>query len=306
MKLENIRECVDLADTLSFTKTAERFFMTQSLLSKHIAAIEKELGVELFLRDRRSVEITQAGRVFVKNARQILEIADNMMTQLGELANQSQDNLSVGFLAGASRLFLADAYVLFREKHPEVKVTFKTLKIQEMVDALEDGSIDLAIGLSLFDLKQSFRTKTIFRNKYCVVVSPGHPFANRETISLEDLKGRKLYALKDNIYPQESRLVQRFLDEQGNDLNLLLELNDIEELPLVLSDDESVGLSMEHIDSYFGDLVRLIPLEGKAPEALVVAIWDERKRLENDAIGWFCDAIIECVDDSNLLSDEDK
>ncbi len=52
MNIDNLRECVDLARTLSFTQTAQRYFITQPVLSKHVANVEKELGIEIFLRER--------------------------------------------------------------------------------------------------------------------------------------------------------------------------------------------------------------------------------------------------------------
>lgn len=62
MNIDNLRECVDLARTLSFTQTAQRYFITQPVLSKHVANVEKELGIEIFLRGKNGVHLTGIGR----------------------------------------------------------------------------------------------------------------------------------------------------------------------------------------------------------------------------------------------------
>ena len=68
MRISHLEECIDLANTLNFTKTAQNFYLTQPVLSKHISNLERELGIQIFVRDHHGVSLTEMGAMFVEDS----------------------------------------------------------------------------------------------------------------------------------------------------------------------------------------------------------------------------------------------
>lgn len=295
MRIEHLRECVDLAQSRSFTQTAERFFVTQPVLSKHIAAIERELGATLFVRDKRSVDVTEAGAIFVAGAREAIGTYDAALKSVSALSDKERGILSVGYLAGAARPFLSVASALFGKDNPEVDVRFTPLSIQEMAQALVDDAFDLVITTDTFELPTDYRTMSIYTDRYCVIVSPSNPLALRESVPASELAGTPVHLLNDDLFPRESRRVRKFLRSVGIEQELQAGLSDIEQFPLVVASGREVAVTLGHIRHYFGNALAVVPFAEDAPEAIIEAAWNERKRSNGDVIEWFCRAITESI-----------
>ena len=101
MNLAMLRELVDLAYTLNFSETASRLYISQPTLSKHISAIENELGVQLFIRTKQHVRITEAGTRFCEKMRRMVALYDEAAYELRNTLEHMEGTLRVGFLDAA-------------------------------------------------------------------------------------------------------------------------------------------------------------------------------------------------------------
>lgn len=153
MELRHLRYFIALAETLSFTRAARSLYISQSTLSQQIADLERELDARLVDRTRRKVELTDAGRALLAEARDIIAQADHLSDAVREAAEFEERRLfRIGFdkrVLGSDFLkkAICDCVYGLRADHPGLHVEFRAGEYDGMVGSIADGSIDLAFFL---------------------------------------------------------------------------------------------------------------------------------------------------------------
>ncbi|SHH52811.1 regulatory helix-turn-helix protein, lysR family [Sporobacter termitidis DSM 10068] len=134
------------AEYLNFTKAAEQLFLSQPGLSRQIASIERELGIELFERGRNSVRLTEAGAICVAYLTKVKHDLQKMMEDATRALRGKQESFIIGGLQG--RLvgeFYEDALIYFWSNHPNTKIKMCYYNASELYNALVDGNVDIGI-----------------------------------------------------------------------------------------------------------------------------------------------------------------
>jgi DNA-binding transcriptional LysR family regulator len=155
MELRHLRYFVAVAEALSFRKAAGRLSVSEPAVSQQVADLEGELGLKLFNRDSRRVELTEVGRVFLRGARRTLANAKEAVAQAEEAAAGERGRLSIGSIGPLVHAFLPDALARFREHFPLVEVTVLNMDDRTQVEALANGTIMLGIGWAGPNLAES-------------------------------------------------------------------------------------------------------------------------------------------------------
>src|SRR5262245_17781428 len=145
MELRHLRYFIAVAEEGHITRAAERLGIQQPPLSQQIRALEQELDVQLFRRHPRGVELTEAGRTFLAEARGILSQVDHARAATQRSARGEQGRVAVGFTSSASfHPFVSRAIRSFRDTHPLVSLALEESGTTELVAALKEGRIDAA------------------------------------------------------------------------------------------------------------------------------------------------------------------
>ncbi|MGZ8178310.1 LysR family transcriptional regulator [Williamsia sp. SKLECPSW1] len=181
MELRQLTAFVTVCDDLSFSRAAERLFMSQSAVSHQIARLESDLGVSLFERSTRSVSVTEPGRRLLPVAEQILELTDRARVVVRERASRVRLAANMSF---AERALAAIADV--REEHADVEIEFVIKDFSQRVDAVVSGDVDVAlIRGELADPRVDVHR--LWVEDLVVATSRRHPLAGRETVDLDEL-----------------------------------------------------------------------------------------------------------------------
>src|SRR3954462_12515141 len=193
MELRHLRYFVAVAEELHFGRAAERLFIVQPALSKQIASLEKELGVELFVRTKRHVEMTSAGTALLEDARQVLAQAEGAKLR-AQLASRGEvGGLEVGFVVPVLYDLLPHMMRAFRAEFPTVRLSLHELHSREITNGLL--SRDLHIGFSPRRISadnDGLRALPLVEEPVVVAVPVTHPFAARESVALTDLADEDL------------------------------------------------------------------------------------------------------------------
>jgi DNA-binding transcriptional LysR family regulator len=187
MELRHLRYFVAVAEELHFGRAAERLFIVQPALSKQIASLEKELGVELFIRTKRHVEMTPAGAALLEDARQVLAQAEGARVR-AQLASRGEVGvLEVGFVVPVLYDLLPHMLRAFRAEYPTVHLSLHELHSREIVNGLL--SRDLHIGFSRLPIPggDSLRVQPLVEEPVLVALPEDHPLAAAEEVALADL-----------------------------------------------------------------------------------------------------------------------
>ncbi|MFK4760847.1 LysR family transcriptional regulator [Microbacterium sp. ZW T5_45] len=189
MDLQQLRYVVEVADLGSFTKAAERCFVTQSALSHQIAALEREIGALLFARTSRSVRVTEAGEAFVRQARVALDAARAAAEDAAAVNGRVVGVLRLGVIPTVAVVDVPALIAGFRAAHPECRVELAMGNSDTLIAAVRQGSLDVAmIGLRADAAPAGVAHRELARERLVAVVPAGHRLARRARIALAELE----------------------------------------------------------------------------------------------------------------------
>lgn len=183
-----MRYVVAIAEEKNFTRAAERCFVVQSSLSHQIKALEHELGVMLFARSSRRVELTAAGQAFLVQARASLAAAERAVSEAAAADGQIRGTLTVGVIPTVTAIDVPAVLGQFHRCHPEVRIRLRGGGSDEFMTAIGAGDMDVAI-LGLPDSTPPIRvsTRILAKQSLVAVVSAEHRLAGRRRLRLEEL-----------------------------------------------------------------------------------------------------------------------
>lgn len=202
MELRHLRYFVAVAEELHFGRAAERLFIVQPALSKQIASLEKELGVALFLRTKRHVEMTSAGASLLEDARQVLAQAEGAKLR-AQLASRGEVGLlKIGFVAPVLYELMPQMLRAYRAQFPDVRLSLHEVHSREVVNGLL--SRDLHIGFSRLPLGagDGLRVLPLVEESVLVAMPKHHPFAAKESVTLAELADEDLILITRGEEPE--------------------------------------------------------------------------------------------------------
>jgi LysR family transcriptional activator of glutamate synthase operon len=186
METRQVQYFISIVEAGSFSAAADELYISQSLLSKQIMALEKELGVTLFDRSKRKISLTDAGEAFLKHARKLNSAYKNMSVELTTF-KANADSLSIAAIPVLTEYGITTQIAQFRELYPDIHVALQELNGFNILPSLNDHLFDLAITRHNYLNPNRFASIEICRDKLLVVVSPKNRHAGRSSISIKEL-----------------------------------------------------------------------------------------------------------------------
>ena len=194
LDVRRLRVLAEVADRRSFSEAARALTLTQSAVSQHVAALEREVGATVIERGTRPLELTEAGHALVRHATGIFARLDGAEQELAEIAGRRRGRLRFGSFPTALVTLAPRAFARFRERHSAVRLTVVDDHLQRLVPRLAAGELDLALiyehealpELAAHDLDRTPLVDDPFR----AVLPAGHRLARRRgRLRLADLAG---------------------------------------------------------------------------------------------------------------------
>ncbi|CCO23810.1 LysR family transcriptional regulator [Maridesulfovibrio hydrothermalis] len=187
MKIRQLRYFEALAEELHFGKAAERLHIQQPPLTRQIQQIEKDLGVLLFKRTNRKVELTEEGKYFLVETKKMLAIMARAKTTLQAMGNGTSGKLHVSFVYLVLSSRFPDIVGEFMIKYPQVEMLMHDETSVEQLEAVREGTRHVGfITLNIMDTK-GLSHMVVQRTNPCAAISANHPLAQKEILTLADL-----------------------------------------------------------------------------------------------------------------------
>lgn len=203
MELRHLRYFVAVAEEQNVTRAAARLHISQPPLSRQIRDLEEELGVALFERRPTSVRLTEAGGVFLSEARAVLRRADEAVQMVKAVAQGRRGEIQVGFAPSLTVELLPATLRRFQETNPGVRVRLHDLSTDEMLRGLRRGSLNLALMIQTSGRELDGLTfEELRRHAVCVAAHPSHPLARARRVGLEEIAEERLIAYSAKEYPE--------------------------------------------------------------------------------------------------------
>ncbi len=199
MELRQIRSFLSIAETLHFGRTAELIHLSQPALSLQIKALEEEVGVRLFERNRRKTTLTAAGLAFRDDAAAALSQLEQAMRSARLAANGKLGRLRIGFISTVGSEIVPNIVRQFRELNPEVEFSLRAIPTADQVQMLESGSLDIGFFRLPIGGHSALEVVTVHRERFVLVVPASHKLATRKRVRLSEVSGQN-FVLYERAY----------------------------------------------------------------------------------------------------------
>lgn len=192
MDTNYIREFVMLADCLNFSEAAERLFISQSSLSKHIRALERELGASLFDRTTRSIRLSAAGDLYLAYARKIAELCSESEIAMDDLRRRSSTSLTIAVMQNPQYYNLTKYMTGFRLAHPDLSFSMVEEDEIGLYDMFQKKTVNIIPAFSNFHVGADDSFMPMAKSSIMAIFRRDHPLASAPRVTLRQLGGERL------------------------------------------------------------------------------------------------------------------
>src|ERR1043165_981985 len=205
MELRQLRYFVAVAEEGNISHAAQKIFLTQPALSRQIKALEDEIGQCLLKREAHSIHITAAGEVLLREGRELLQRADEMLERV-RAAGQSV-RLRVRYAPSLASGLLSAAVENFAQKHPDARVELFDLSTKEMLAGLENDTLDAVLTVGLDRDAHGFKWTQLLRASWQLAVNRHHPLARKTHVTPAEAALGPLLVFCQRDYPEYWNIV---------------------------------------------------------------------------------------------------
>lgn len=200
MELSYLKEFIVLSETGNYLEAADQLYISQSSLSRHIKALEDELGVTLFERTTRKVILNTPGSMLLPYARQIVGLHQKYQDDLYTYKKNIQGTLSIGSIPSMQQYNILDLVIRYEQKYPNYSLNMIEDDPIRLTTMVQNGELDMAFIRTISSVKAPLSAIEYTRDYLTAVVPVGHKLASQTTISLSELKDENLLLLSTDTY----------------------------------------------------------------------------------------------------------
>ncbi len=272
MELRHLRYFVVIAEELHFGRAAERLHMTQQPLSQQIRQLEAEIGVLLFHRTKRQVQLTEAGKAFLEETRQILHKASQAVEMARQVARGENGRLTVGFSGFATYSLLPKVLRIFREQFPLVELELEEMTSSAQVQALQNRQIHL--GLMIPPIPDTELVQEPILHEPLVVILPEtHPLATQPELKLSALANESFILVSRHLEPGYYDLCISLFQQAGFSPKVVQKASQKQTILGLVSAGMGVSLAPASIRNIHRTGVIYTTLSPLNVEVELVAVW---------------------------------
>ncbi|MET7283838.1 LysR family transcriptional regulator [Kribbella sp. NPDC005582] len=251
MELRHLEHFVAVAEQKHFTRAAEAMSISQSGLSASIRALERELRASLFVRNTRSVELTEAGRALLCEGRRTLAAAEAARDAVAAVQGLLRGHLTVGLEQCLGVVDVPALLAKFRSAYPGVEIEVRQGGSTPMLDELASGRLDLAFVATAGDAVDGLDLRPLSREPMVLVCAPDHRLSAGRPVSLDDLAGESFVDF-DPTWGART-ISDRAFASAGVAHPVTIEVNDVHTLLALVAHNLGVALVPERIAAKRGD-----------------------------------------------------
>lgn len=295
MNLNQIKYFVAVAEQRSFTKAAVQYYLSQTAITQQVHALEKSIGLQLIDRNTRPISLTPAGKVFLNEAKAILERMDAALLKTREASTGIVGTLRIGYTKGYERSSLVNHLRSFHHDYPGILVTCHRCDTDTLAAGLLNNEYDIIFTWDSTNLQQENRAelRVVERVPFVVALYGAHPLARRQKLSRADLKNETILFMSPsgtgNSFGDAHYI--NLYQKAGYQPNILLRSSDIESILMMIAAEEGISILPSYCISRLTDKDNLvfIPLEGEDEYEEILAAW--RKEDESSSLKHFLERI---------------
>ncbi len=277
MELRHLRYFVAAAETENVSRAALKLHVSQPALSRQLRDLEEELGFHLFQRSAKSVRLTEAGKVFLTEARAVLQRADDAVKTARSVAAGGQRELHVGYAPSPTVRILPQILRAFPAHAPNVRVRLHDLSSEEMLAGVREGKLQVALTVRPNRaMLRGLHFEELAREIICLAVAPSHPFARLRSVALTKAVQEPLVVLSRAEYPDYHEFLEEIFAVTKTRLRVAEEHDSATSLSAAVESGVGVAIMPQSLACSTGPRLKLLPLSPAPPPLIIGAVWSEK------------------------------
>lgn len=273
IKYRQLQYFLAVADSLHFSKAAERLFVTQPTLSHQLAELEAQIGTPLFDRAGKAVRLTQAGEVFHAYAKRSIDEIEAGCNALAELEGLQRGELSIGVTQSFVHRLMPPIISEFLERYPGVRLHVDEMTANAIERQLAEGALDLGIAFAPSVLEDT-ELEPILQERLLFVARSDHPLAQGKAVRMAELDGVPLVLLRREYSTRQ--LIEGFMDQAGVRPTVACETNTID-LMRGLAAASGLATIIPESSVHKSDGLSVLPLTDPVPVRTSALMWSRHK-----------------------------
>lgn len=257
MEIRQLKYFVDIAECGSFTRSARKFYLSQSAISQQIKALEDEFHTSLFIRTPHKVEITASGQMLLPLARQVLQSACECVECMSDIDHLLSGQLNIG-LTSSLEPYVRKAMIHFMKLHPQVHLNIYYKTIPELITMLRNGSLDIAFSIKVEGEEDWVESIPVLDYRICAIMRDTHPLANRTMLSFADLKQYSMVLPEQAV--RNLNAIENYLSSEADSLRVRAVVNDLSAILNLLHSTSLISILSEQ-SAKGDDELKAIPLK---------------------------------------------
>ena len=279
--LEKLRVFLVVLDEGSLRRAADRLRISQSAITRQMQSLELDLGGRVLERTSAGVRPTNGGQALAERAKTLLADYDSAMAEVRRLNRGESERLRIGYIACAVQEYLGPALAVLRRDYPRLKVKMLDQTPGEMIIALREGKIDLALTLLGIDvLARDFYTRKLATVRSVVAFPVSHRFATKRRVSLSQLKAETFARGSDDVVPGYTQRIIHFCRKYGGFRPCLTTIDapdDLGEALTLAANEEAISILPDFISHLKVPNVVLVPVADSGATWDLFVVWQPGK-----------------------------
>jgi LysR family transcriptional regulator, benzoate and cis,cis-muconate-responsive activator of ben and cat genes len=274
MELRHLRYFTAVAEEQNVTRAAARLHVSQPPLSRQIRDLEEELGVALFKRTAKSLELTEAGKIFLNEARAVLLRADDAVQAVRAVAKGARGYVRVGYAPSLTVEILPNALKLFEQNHPGARVELHDCSTEEAARKLLERKLDIGLGVKpVGRVGRGLVFDKLATYPLCCAVGASHPFAKKRSVNAAQIKGERLIGYSQDEYPEYHAWLREIFQPFGFDPMIVEEHDSVTSVIAAVEAGHGIAIAPVSLRCLAGPRLKLLPFQPALPPLVMGVLY---------------------------------
>jgi DNA-binding transcriptional LysR family regulator len=272
MELRHLRYLVAVAECLNFREASRKLHVSQPSLSIQIKQLEDEVGVRLFHRSKRHVEITRGGEVFLITAREVLSMLERSSSAARQAQQGEVGTIRIGFVPNASFAIVPRLLEEIKKHLPLVDVELKEWPEATQIRELQSGALDIGIT-HREKVPDSLESMLLLRERLLLALPKHHQAARKKAVNFDDVRDDLLLIPRKDLFPTLHQMIVRIFVAGGVALNRTQATEHLQTAIALVVANAGFAFVPESADILWPQEVIFRPLDAVVPKVETVALW---------------------------------
>ncbi|WP_404455262.1 LysR family transcriptional regulator [Virgibacillus necropolis] len=188
MDIRQIEYFAEVAKQSNFTRAASTLHISQPSLSKTIKNLESELGAPLFYRGAKQLELTDAGKALLVNAKNVLHAFENLTSELNDVIDLKKGEIKIGIPPIIGAAFFSKLISKYKEAYPSIDMILTEVGSNKIKLGVDEGALDIGLVCSIPMQKENFETIKLLKDPLMLIVHKDNPLAEKKTIDFSHIE----------------------------------------------------------------------------------------------------------------------